>query len=36
LIEPGDHASFDWHGNRNDLSVEQIEQYEVDPIVRTI
>lgn len=27
LIEPADHALFDWHGNRNDLSAEKIEHY---------
>jgi hypothetical protein len=27
LVEPEDHALFDWHGNRNQLSAEQIEQY---------
>lgn len=27
LIEPGSHELFDWHGNRNDLSLERIETY---------
>jgi len=27
LIEPEDHGPFDWHGNRNDLSLRQIEAF---------
>jgi hypothetical protein len=27
LIEPEDHALFDWHGNRNALPIEQIEYH---------
>lgn len=27
LIEPEDHGLFDWHGNRNDLSLERIEEF---------
>lgn len=27
LIEPKDHGLFDWHGNRNDLAPERIEQF---------
>lgn len=27
LIEPEDHGLFDWHSNRNNLSLERIEQF---------